>query len=99
LRARPQRDVKRDADFEAVAGEREREQPFGPVQAVQDRVAVGAQGPAGTGGAELLADVLAHRVAQFTLGIGQLPEDSRSETHGRAARPRSRARRAGHRRT
>jgi hypothetical protein len=36
-----------DADFEAVAGEREGEQPFGALEAVEDRVAVGVQGPGG----------------------------------------------------
>jgi hypothetical protein len=70
LGAQPLGDLKGDADFEAVAGQREREQPFGALQAVQDRVAVGVQHPGGTRSAELLANVHAQRVAQLTVGVG-----------------------------
>jgi hypothetical protein len=38
-------DLEGDADFQAVAGQRKREQPFGALQAVEDRVPVGVQGP------------------------------------------------------
>jgi hypothetical protein len=44
----PLGDVQGDADFEAVTGEREREQALGALQAVEDRVAVRVQGPGGT---------------------------------------------------
>jgi len=45
LRPQPLGDLERDADFQAVAGQREREQPLGALEAVEDRVAVGVQGP------------------------------------------------------
>ncbi len=45
LRPQPLGDLERDADLEAVAGQREREQPLGALEAVEDRVAVGVQGP------------------------------------------------------
>jgi hypothetical protein len=43
----PLGDLEGDADFEAVPGEREREQPFGALEAVEDRVAVGVQSAGG----------------------------------------------------
>jgi hypothetical protein len=44
LGPQPLGDLKRGADFDAVTGQREREQPFGAAEAVEDRVAVGVQG-------------------------------------------------------
>ena len=74
MRPEPLGYLEGDADVEAVAGEREREQPFGALQAVEDRVAVGVQGPGGACGAELFADIHAQRVAQFAVGVGELAE-------------------------
>jgi len=68
LRPQPQGDLRGDAEFQTVAGQRE--QPFGPLQAVEDRVAMGVQGPGGACGTELLADVHAQRVAQLAFGVG-----------------------------
>ena len=82
LRAQPLGDLEGDADFQAVAGQREREQPFGALQAVEDSVAVGVQGAGGAGGAELLADVHAQRVAQLALGVGELAERPGDELAG-----------------
>ena len=82
MRLQPLGDLERDADLEAVAGQREREQPLGALEAVQDRVAVGVQGPGGACGAELLADVHAQRVAQLAVGAGQLAERPRDELTG-----------------
>src|SRR5690348_6339399 len=79
LRAQPQDDLEGDTDFEAVAGEREGEQPFGALEAVEDRVAVGVQG---AGGAELLADVDAQRVAQFGVGVGECAKRPGDELAG-----------------
>jgi hypothetical protein len=79
LRPQPLGDLKRDADFEAVAGEREGKQPFGALEAVEDRVAVGVQGPGGACGAELLADVHAQGVAQFAVSVSELAERPRDE--------------------
>jgi hypothetical protein len=41
LRPRQLGDLEGGTDFQAVAGEREREQPFGALEAVEDGVAVG----------------------------------------------------------
>ena len=82
LGAQPMGDLERHADFEAVAGQRDGEQPFGALQAVENRVAVGVQGPGGAGGAELLADVHAQRVAQVGVGVGELAERTGDELAG-----------------
>jgi len=57
-------------------------EPFGALQAVQDRVAVRVQGAGGAGGAELLADVHAQRVAQFAVGPGERAERPGDELAG-----------------
>jgi hypothetical protein len=41
LHPQPLGDLERDTDFQAVAGQREGEQSFGALEAVEDRVAVG----------------------------------------------------------
>jgi hypothetical protein len=41
LRPQPLGDLEGGTDFQAVAGQREREQPFGALEAVEDGVAVG----------------------------------------------------------
>ena len=82
LRPEPLGDLEGDADFEAVTDEREGEQSFGTLEAVEDCVAVGVQGPGGACGTEPFADVHAQGVAQFAVGVGELAECPRDELAG-----------------
>ena len=82
LRPEPLGDLEGDADLQAVASQPVREQSFGALQAVEDRVAVGVQGPGGACGTELLADVRAQGVAQFAVGVGELAERPGDELAG-----------------
>ena len=82
LRPQPLGDLERDADLEAVAGQREREEPLGALEAVEDRVAGALAGPLAASPASRRSQSCPEYEAGQVVDTGQLelPRGRVSET-------------------